>query len=561
MLDINAISHCSHLPDEFISSVFLVPKPNGDKRFILNLKCLNKFIETKHFKMEDYRTASKLISHHCYMGLIDLKDAYFLVPVHKQQRKYLRFEYNGHLYEFNCLPFGLCTAPFVFTKLLKPIMEFLRKTHHLISVVYLDDIFCIDRTFDECKNNLTITKTLFESLGFLINFEKSCLVPKTQCKFLGFVFDSEKLFLKLPDDKKSKIRQRINIAIKTKKCKLREFAQFIGLIVSACPAVQYSWLYTKYFEQFKYLCLLDNYNYEQVIEIPEKLKIDMIWWLKNIEDGHSPISFNEFDLEVFSDASSTGWGAYCNKNKCFGHWKDNEKTLHINELELKAAFLALKCFAKNLYRSHILLRIDNVTAISCINRMGSVQYEHLNIISRAIWQWCEVRKITIFASYINTKDNIEADKLSRKKFQDTEWELNNIAYEKITHCFGLPEIDLFASRCNAKCPMYVTWKKDPEAVSVDAFTISWKNKFFYAFPPFALIAKVLQKIVREKADGIIVVPYWPTQPWFPLLHKLINSKILYFGPDINILISPFRINHNLHRTLKLVAVKLSGKLY
>ncbi|XP_045497532.1 uncharacterized protein LOC123695669 [Colias croceus] len=129
LLSINAISHCNHEPGEFLSSIFLVSKPNGDKRFILNLKCLNKFIETKHFKMEDYRTASKLITPNCFMATIDLKDAYFLVPVNKMHRKYLRFEYDGVLYEFNCLPFGLCTAPFVFTKLLKPIFEFLRKTH------------------------------------------------------------------------------------------------------------------------------------------------------------------------------------------------------------------------------------------------------------------------------------------------------------------------------------------------------------------------------------------------------------------------------------------------
>lgn len=57
LIDVNAISQCSHEEGEFISSVFLVPKPNGEKLFILNLKLLNKFIKTSHFKMEDYRTA------------------------------------------------------------------------------------------------------------------------------------------------------------------------------------------------------------------------------------------------------------------------------------------------------------------------------------------------------------------------------------------------------------------------------------------------------------------------------------------------------------------------
>lgn len=561
LLNINAISHCNHEPGEFLSSVFLVPKPNGDKRFILNLKRLNKFIETKHFKMEDYRTAAKLITKNCYMASIDLKDAYFLISVQKSHRKYLRFKYNGILYEFNCLPFGLCTAPYVFTKLLKPVIEYLRKVHHMISVIYLDDTFCLGRTLSECESNVALTKKVFENLGFLINFEKSCFVPKTQCTFLGFVFDSEDMIMKLPDSKKVKIKHSLISMLKTKRCKLREFARFVGLLVSACPAIQYSWLYTKYFEQFKYTCLVNNYNYEQIVTIPEKLKPDIIWWLSKVDDGNNSLYCHEYSMEIFSDASSTGWGAYCNKNEGFGYWKDDEKSLHINELELKAAFLALKCFAKNQFDTNILLRIDNVTAISCVNRMGSVQYEHLNIISREIWQWCEMRKITIFASYINTKDNCEADSLSRKKFQDTEWELNTAAYTKIIDHFGLPHIDLFASRCNTKCDRFVTWKNDPEAWAIDAFTISWKNMFFYAFPPFALITKVMQKIIMEKAEGIVVVPYWPSQPWFPIFHRLTDSEILFFGPDIELLISPFRTHHNLHRTLKLAVAKLSGKLF
>ncbi|XP_045497617.1 uncharacterized protein LOC123695740 isoform X1 [Colias croceus] len=359
----------------------------------------------------------------------------------------------------------------------------------MISVVYLDDVFCIGRTLLECQENITLTKTLFERLGFLINLEKSSLVPKMQCKFLGFVFDSNNMLLKLPDDKKLKIKEKVSTVLNTKKCKLREFAQFIGLLISACPAIQYAWLYTKIFEQYKYMCLLKNASYEQIIKIPDNLKSDMLWWIRNIDIGNCPLGIEDFNLEIYSDASNTGWGAYCNNNKCFGYWRECEKTLHINELELKAAFLALKSFAKNLCSSRILLRIDNVTAISCINRMGSIQYDHLNVVTREIWQWCEMRKITIFASYINTKDNCEADQLSRKKFHDTEWELNQNAYDEITINFGVPKIDLFASRCNAKCHTYVTWKNDPDAWAIDAFTVSWKNKFFYAFPPFCLITK------------------------------------------------------------------------
>lgn len=559
LLKSNAIRHCSHDSEEFVSNVFLLPKPNGEKRFILNLKRLNKYITTHHFKMEDYRTASKLITQNCYMASIDLKDAYFLISVNVHQRKYLRFNYHDRLYEFNCLPFGLCTAPYVFTKLLKPVLELLRNKN-LLSVVYLDDILCFGQSYDECANNVRTTTKLLESLGFIINKDKSCLHPSQQCKFLGFVYDSSNMILKLPSEKKTKIKHTLLTFLNTRKCKLRDFARLIGLLVSACPAVQYSWLYTKQFEAHKYLNLLNNPSYEQIITLPSNLKDDLHWWLQNIVNAYCPFRFNQFDLEIFSDASRTGWGASCNDEKAYGFWKEDELFLHINELELIAAFFALKVFTKDMVDREILLRIDNMTAIACINRMGSVQYSHLYQVTKDIWQWCEKRRLYIFASYINTKDNYEADYLSRKKFKDTEWELGDYAFEQIAEKFGQFDVDLFASRCNAKCPTYVTWLPDPEAWAVDAFTLSWKNIYFYAFPPFALILKMLRKIMADKAEGVVIVPHWPTQPWYPLFKKLIHSKCIYYlEPNVNLLKSPFRSTHHLHSTLRLVAAKLSAK--
>ena len=97
-------------------------------------------------------------------------------------------------------------------------------------------------------------------------------------------------------------------------------------------------------------------------------------------------------------------------------------------------------------------------------------------------------------------------------------------FEQMTKIWGKPSIDLFASRLNAQVPCYVSWKPDPEATYVGACSISWENHFFYAFPPFSLIPRCLQKIEMEKAEGIMIVPLWPTQPWYSqLLHLIIEA--------------------------------------
>ena len=84
-----------------------------------------------------------------------------------------------------------------------------------------------------------------------------------------------------------------------------------------------------------------------------------------------------------------------------------------------------------------------------------------------------------------------------------------------------PEIDLFASRLSAQLPVIVSYHPDPEAMHVNAFSISWQDRPFYAFPPFAVIGKVLHNIVLDVATGIIVVLNWSTQLWYSLLMKLL----------------------------------------
>lgn len=124
---------------------------------------------------------------------------------------------------------------------------------------------------------------------------------------------------------------------------------------------------------------------------------------------------------------------------------------------------------------------------------------------------------------------------------------------------GVPDFDLFASAQNSKCVRYASWKLDPNSEIVDAFTFSWKDLRFYAFPPFSLVSKVLHKIKSDKAERIVVVPYWPTQPWFPLWYRLLVSEEIFFEPNVQLLHSPFRDVHPLHSSLILLAGRLSSR--
>lgn len=344
--------------------------------------------------------------------------------------------------------------------------------------------------------------------------------------------------------------------------KIREFAKFLGILNAACPALAYSSTFCKRLERQKYLALVCNDNdYEGYITINKMMLDDLNWWRPNVIIGSNPIGTNQFLLEIYSDASLSGWGASC-KGKCAqGFWSNNEKKFSINYLELLAAFSAKETFASHLNNCEILLRIDNTSAISYIYRAGGVQFPHLSELSRSIWEWCQKRNLWLFASYIASPENVEADAASRITNIDTEWEIKHRIFQQVNKKFGPFTLDAFASNLNKKCLRYCSRYPQPDTFAVDAFTIPWQNEKIYSFPPFSLILRIINKIMIDKAEVTLIAPYWPTQPWFPLFQALLKTPPLFFKPDNKNLLSPCRTKtHPLAAKLSLLAGRLSGNI-
>ena len=186
LLGKKVIFECEHEQGEFISPIFLREKGDGKYRMILNLKELNKHLDTTHFKMETINTVIDLITPNCYMSSIDLKDAYYSVPIKEEAQKYIKFCFQGKLYKFVCLPNGYCHGPRKFTKLLKPPLSELRTLGHTI-MAYIDDLFNLGETYQDCVLNVVDTIKLFTRLGFCIHPIKSAFIPSQEITFLGFI--------------------------------------------------------------------------------------------------------------------------------------------------------------------------------------------------------------------------------------------------------------------------------------------------------------------------------------------------------------------------------------
>jgi len=162
---------CQPMPQPVCQQNICDPKKDGSFRPVINLRQLNRFMITKHFKMEGLAMLKDLLRLEDWMASIDLKDAYLLVTIWEGHWQYLHFVWNSQLYEFQCLPFGLCNASRVFTKLLKPVLA---RVHHqgLWLVMYLDDMLVMAQMREELEGHLLQITSLLECLGFVVNQEK-----------------------------------------------------------------------------------------------------------------------------------------------------------------------------------------------------------------------------------------------------------------------------------------------------------------------------------------------------------------------------------------------------
>ena len=136
LLKKGVIQPCKHEAGEFISPIFTRLKKDGTYRMILNLKSFNAHVTHYHFKMDNIWSAIRLMKPGCYMASIDLKDAYYSVPISTNHQKFLKFEWKGNLYQFVCFPNGLALWPRKFTKLLKPVFFNIEKTRSHFSCIY-----------------------------------------------------------------------------------------------------------------------------------------------------------------------------------------------------------------------------------------------------------------------------------------------------------------------------------------------------------------------------------------------------------------------------------------
>ena len=138
--------------------------------------------------------------------------------------------------------------------------------------------------------------------------------------------------------------------------------------------------------------LLEGKNYENQLVLNEKSREEIQWWIQSLKSSNGrSLKTKKREIQITSDASNKGWGAWSGQEKIGGFWTSEEEKWHINAKELKAGLMAVKTFVKSMKEAHVTLSMDNVTTVSQINRKSSPTSELLLELSKESWEVCLVR--------------------------------------------------------------------------------------------------------------------------------------------------------------------------
>ena len=413
---------------------------------------------------------------------IDFTDAYFHVPIQEQSRKYLRFHVQGQTYQFKALPFGLSTAPLEFMVIAKEVK--LMAMHRGIRIhQYLDDWLVRAKSHPVCLQHTRNLLKICQDLGWLVNMEKSELEPKQVFDFVGYQFDLESGRVRPTPDRWQALTTKIQAILARPTCPVRQFMSLIGLLTATEKQVYLGRLHMRPVQWH----LKNNWrvpeSLEKVIPIPASLHPHLTWWLEenNVLQGQ-PLHPLNHALQIFTDASKEGWGAHLEEHTARGVWSLPESKLHINYLELKAVFLALREFQNLCSSKIVLVATDNTTVVSYINKEGGMRSGPLCALLWRILTWCTTSQVTLRARHIPGRLNVVADKLSRLgQIIQMEWSLHTETFQAICFRWHQPQVDLIAKRFNNKLPQFVSSVPDHLAIAVDALSMPWENLDAYAF--------------------------------------------------------------------------------
>ena len=291
--------------------------------------------------METLAVIIPSLSRGMWAASLDLLDAYLHISVSPQSQRYLAFQYQEVTYKYTTLPFGLSTSPRVFTRVTRVALAELRKRGILL-FAYLDDWLILGAHRIQTVSAISETVNFLQSLGWLINEKKSHLTPSTSLLYLGARIDFVAGRVLPSEERIHSLKEAIQSLEGSAVSPALAWLRALGLMASMVDVVPLCRLHMRPI-QFHLLTYFKPTLRDLQVPVPlsDPVLPHLRWWANrsNLVVG-IPFGVDLPHLAITTDASLSGWGAFCGGQTLAGVWSEEEKTLHINVLELEAVVRA-----------------------------------------------------------------------------------------------------------------------------------------------------------------------------------------------------------------------------
>ena len=548
------IKTCS--TSDHISPLSCVPKKSGGFRLVVNLRHLNSHCVNASHKAEDIKNVSAIIQSKDYFTSIDLCDSFYHFKIHEDYQKYLSFCFEGQYYSYCVLPFGFSLSPYFHAKILRPVVSYLRTLNVRLNL-YVDD-FLIAASSCFITDHTDLVLDTLSDLGLRVNFEKSETSASKTIDYLGYTISSEGEFpvIKVSKERVVRLKKQIRSIIKKESVSVRVLAKTAGLCISTAFAVTPG----KLFLRHTYRLIASRHSWSDSLFLSHKCIQELNWWLNSVDSfNYREVRPEIIDHQVEVDASSACWGAVFSGLEAKGDWNPRVSKKSSNYRELLAILMALETFKNLLKGSTVEILSDNSTAGAYVRNKGGPIPE-LSEIAMSIWGLAEDFHISLICTHIPGVLNSAADRLSRSP-DIHNWMLHPALFRWLDKKFGPFTIDRFASNMNAQLPRFNSRFWEPNSEGINALAQDWSQENNYANPPWALIPRVIQKIIADQAECTIIAPVFPAQPWFQSLQtlKVCEPIILPSHKNTMMCIGP-NPEPMKNRAWHLAAWKISGKI-
>ena len=519
LLNVGSVVECI-VPLVVINPLSVSIQPNGKKRLILDLRHVNFFVKKSKIKFEGAKSFLQcLLARPCAWACsFDIKSGYHHIEICVSDQQFLGFAwvFEGvtKYFKFTVLPFGLSGGPYIFSKVMRPLVKYWRSKATSI-VVYLDDGISAAQSFSKCEeHSLVVRSDLFQS-GFVPNKDKCQWVPIQVICWLGIFWDFKNNSMFIPLEKISGIFDEVVKIMSCKSVSARNLARVTGRIISNFLIMgDVCELMTKAMHRL----IESRIGWDAQVVLDSDVLVELKFWHEQLHRLNSRPIWREHALPsrvVYSDASAIGCAAFISMNgKPVSHknWDAIEMKQSSTWRELMCVKHALQSFANLLKGSLVKWYTDN-QGVAAIVKTGSSKV-HLHKLAMEIFSLTKEHDVIIDMEWIPRSGNEVADYLSKIVDFD-DWRVKDSYFGAVDSIWGPFTVDCFANSVNAKVPRFYSLFFQLGSFGVDSLAFDWGPENCWLVPPVYLTPRVLMHFLYCQSRGVLVVPFWPTSLFWP----------------------------------------------